>query len=968
MAHSVNRRYRYGSYFVDEESGIRFEGHHPAQRPDLWKKYLDGAEGRYRSRGVEEAFHREELEAGAGVSLFFLGFDPDGNVVGGMRVHGPLENRFDAAIMGEMAASTEIGLIGETIDKECRLGAVEIKGAWSDGESKLGHRLLGIFERCTLHALNWLGSEFAIMAVADRMIFSGDLTAFIRVGETSVSFPDERYRTVAISYRRALSAEIASPEQREALRRDAEQLARGPREMVAREGEQSAIYRSWRPLVLDVRQRSDREVLRTLREDNNLQLLDRFDEQVNQLTALPDAPMTEFRQEGQRWVYYPWRRALVRLIGPKCFDHLRLARNRQKITKREQNRFRALKVGVVGVSAGHSIAHVLAMEGLIGELRLADFDEIELSNLNRIPTGVVDLGLNKSLAAARRIAEVDPYLKVSTFTNGLSTENVDEFLEGLDLVVEECDSLDMKVLVRQVARAKRIPVIMETSDRGVLDVERFDLEPDRPLFHGLVGDVNYEMLAGLSTEQKGPFVIRILGANDISARGAASLLELGSTISGWPQLASEVTLGGASVATAVRRFGLGMPLPSGRVRIDLEEIVEALASVELDDSIALAMRSPAPEDRRLYDGSATDMILDAARRAPSGGNVQPWRFEVDGDTIHFFALPERTSAMDIRHRGSLLGVGAAVFNARVAAARLRRLGSLQLFPDPHNPWHVAEMTLGDRMDPEIEQLYESIFTRSANRKNGMPQPIADEIVNLFRRAAEKEGVELRLTTDRNDILANATMLAEADQWRFLIPHVHQDMMAEVKFPGKDSLDIGLDVRSLEMNEAMLPLTALLQRSDVMGYLSEWGGGRALGMRTQMAIASSSAMALFTIPRSEPTWYVRAGAAVQRVWLLAEQAGLQVQPASPLYLFANDDDDMVNLAGVRKVEQLTTHSRNFRSLWQIGEYDAMAMVLRIFHGDAPTVRSIRVPLSEQVTVHRQHRDGDSIQRDFQNYGT
>jgi hypothetical protein len=27
---------------------------------------------------------------------------------------------------------------------------------------------------------------------------------------------------------------------------------------------------------------------------------------------------------------------------------------------------------------------------------------------------------------------------------------------------------------------------METSDRGVLDVERFDLEPDRPIFHGLL--------------------------------------------------------------------------------------------------------------------------------------------------------------------------------------------------------------------------------------------------------------------------------------------------------------------------------------------------------------------------------------------------------------------------------------------------------------------------------------------------
>ena len=967
MAHSVNRRYRYGSFFIDEASGIRFEGHHPAQRPDLWKKYLDGAEGRYRSRGVEEAFHREELEAGTGVSLFFLGFDPSGNVVGGMRIHGPLENRFDAAIMGEMAASTEIGLIGQTIDKECRLGSIEVKGAWSDGQSKLGHRLLGIFERCTIHALNWLGAEFAVMAVADRMIFSGDLTAFIRIGETSVSFPDDRYRTVAISYRRALSTEIASPEQREALRRDAEQLSRGPGEVEIGDRENTALYQSWRPLVMDVRSRADREVLRTLREDSDLQLLDRFDEQVNQLSALPDAPMTEFRQEGQRWVYYPWRRALVRLMGPKTFDHLRLARNRHKITKREQNRLRSLKIGIVGVSAGHSIAHVLAMEGLAGELRLADFDQIELTNLNRIPTGVVDLGLNKALSAARRIAEIDPYLKVQTFTSGLTLENIDEFMEGLDLVVEECDSLDMKVLVREVARRKRLPVIMETSDRGVLDVERFDEEPDRPLFHGLVGDVDFKSLSDLSTEQKGPFVIRILGARDLSARGAASLLELGSTISGWPQLASEVTLGGASVATAVRRFGLGLPLPSGRVRIDLDEIVEALAPIIADSSVEVSMREPAPSDPRLDSGSEIEMILDAARRAPSGGNVQPWKFEVKGHAIHFYVLPERTSAMDIGHRGSLLGAGAAIFNARVAAARLRRLGSLQFFPSDDNPWHVATMVLGDRMDPEIEQLYDAIFTRSANRKNGFPQEIPDDILSHFRRASEKEGVNLRLTTDRDEILANATMLAEADQWRFLIPHVHGDMMSEVKIPGRDSLETGLDIRSLEMDESSLPLLELLQRADVMHYLSEWGGGKALGMRTRVAVASSSALALFTVPRSEPAWYLRAGAAVQRVWLLAEQAGLQVQPASPLYLFANDDDDMVNLAGVRKVEQLTAHGQSFRSLWQIGEYDPMAMVLRIFHSDPPTVRSIRLPLSEQVTKRNNNEADEDFLDNFQNYG-
>ena len=66
--------------------------------------------------------------------------------------------------------------------------------------------------------------------------------------------------------------------------------------------------------------------------------------------------------EGQRWVYYPWRRAVVRLLGPRAFSALRLDRNHNKLTREEQVRLRSLRVGIVGVSAGHAIAHLLALE------------------------------------------------------------------------------------------------------------------------------------------------------------------------------------------------------------------------------------------------------------------------------------------------------------------------------------------------------------------------------------------------------------------------------------------------------------------------------------------------------------------------------------------------------------------------------------------------------------------------------
>ena len=194
-------------------------------------------------------------------------------------------------------------------------------------------------------------------------------------------------------------------------------------------------------------------------------------------------------------MYYPWRRAIVRLLAPAGLSTLRLDRNRNKITRAEQARQRALRIGVVGLSAGHTIAHVLAMEGLAGEFRLADFDTRAVEpqpDPGQRPRPRREQGRRRAPDASAR----------STLTAGDDDHRGDHarepgaFLDGLDLVIEECDSLDMKFLVREAARERRIPVIMETSDRGVLDVERFDLEPDRPLFHGLVGDMDFETLAG----------------------------------------------------------------------------------------------------------------------------------------------------------------------------------------------------------------------------------------------------------------------------------------------------------------------------------------------------------------------------------------------------------------------------------------------------------------------------------------
>lgn len=504
--------------------------------------------------------------------------------------------------------------------------------------------------------------------------------------------------------------------------------------------------------ILDPRSADDQRKLDALRADGAIDFLDVAADLTESLGKLLPPPDDEADADGSRWVLYPWRRRAVHLLGPTAFRRLRLDRNRNKLSAAEQDHAATLRIGVVGLSVGHAVAHTLALEGLCGQLRLTDFDEIELTNLNRVPGSVFDIGVNKAVVAARRIAELDPYLDVHVHQGGAEAATIDAFLDGLDVVIEECDSFDAKVLVRDRARARGIPVIMETSDGGVLDVERFDLEPDRPLFHGLLGDFDVKALAGLTAEQKAPFALRILDGARLTARMAASALEMGRTLSAWPQLGGDVALGGATVAAAVRRIVRGEELPSGRVRVDLDAVLGGLESPVIDEVVP--ERVPA-DVHAIVEGLETrDAVLFAGSRAPSAGNAQPWRFSSDegGVTVRLDASP--TSSADVGRRASAVSLGAVLHNLTAAAAAAGVYGKAGIVGDGDDV--EVRVDFGDIA--ETGASVHPILERRTNRAFGDGSELDAGVVAALSSGGSV-GTGVRLITERS-ALAGFAAVAE----------------------------------------------------------------------------------------------------------------------------------------------------------------------------------------------------------------
>ncbi|MRG96035.1 Rv1355c family protein [Polyangium spumosum] len=681
--------------------------------------------------------------------------------------------------------------------------------------------------------------------------------------------------------------------------------------------------------------------------------------------ALGDGPT----EERGTWVHYPWSGRLVHVLGEAEYRELRFSRNRYKITPDEQRILREKRIGVVGLSVGQACAVTLALEGVGGTLRLADFDELALSNMNRLRAGVHEIGLHKCVIAARAIAEIDPFLRVDVFEAGLTEENAEAFLtEGgkLDLVLEECDDLFTKILLRERARARGIPVLMETNDRGMLDVERFDREPDRPVLHGLLRGLAAAELKGLSAAQKVAIVLRILGPDALRGRLGASLLEVEETTTSWPQLASGTMLGGAVTTDVARRMLLGELTRSGRYYVDLEALVkdgrEAPLQVDAALEEAFSRRPlPPPEvpplaraaDKRTVTREDVRRLVGFAVLAPSGGNAQPWRFVAKGGRVRCLVSPDGGRTLnDYKLAASFAALGAAVENM-VLAAPAMGLSAEVVFPsggkDPRLACDVVFRV--DEASYAVDPLCAVLGARCTNRKPGTGAPLSDYAAGELAAAAEERKGKLLLVTDRAALDEVGQILGQGDRMLFLSRKHNEEMGAELRWTEEEVLGTrdGLDVLTLDVPPPALAAVRLATTWKAMEFAAKMGGGGSLERSAQRALLSSSAAGLVVFPGTSSRSYFEGGRALERVWLAATSLGLALQPwSSMLYLFARLERGGGKGLEPKVRERLGELRERFSKVFPVPEGNAEVLLFRLSKADPPTARSLRRPVEDVLT--------------------
>lgn len=680
------------------------------------------------------------------------------------------------------------------------------------------------------------------------------------------------------------------------------------------------------------------------------------------------------------WVYYPWSCRLVHTLDESEFVELRTNRNLYRITPGERDLLGTKKIGIIGLSVGQSIAITLALGRIGGELRLADFDQLELTNLNRIRTGIHNLNLSKVVAAAREISEIDPFLKITCFTEGVIQENLEEFLTSggnLDLLIEECDSLDIKILSRFRCRDLGIPVIMHTTDPGMIDIERFDLEPSRPILHGLAEGITPSSLGNLTNEEKIPYVLRIVGAENISVRGKASMFEINQTISTWPQLASSVVAGGGEMTQVAHWVLLNQLGSSGRYFLNPEVILgmngnqeqernhsnsipEApppLKKTDLEGIIKRLKESKAKPEYQPKDEQIEDLVK-AACLAPSGGNVQPWKWLWDEGYLYLFMEEHYSSSLlDFHHKGSYLAHGAALQNILELAGSLGLETHYDLFPNPEDTRLVARIYFSRKKEKNLNKdgLSEFIGVRCTNRKKVGAKEIPCSTISVLKTLeSEYPGSSLSILTDREKISKIAELLGQGDRIRSSHPRAHQEaFFHELRWSQEENLRYrdGLDIETLELRASDRSALQLARDYRPIYFLKTMKLGKALEKSVREGIKSSGAVGLITMPGNDPKNLIQAGRLMEKVWLTATRLNIAFQP-NPVSLFLFERVASGDHIGFlpHEVQELYQINSGLDQLFDIREKSKKVFLFRLLIADQPLVKSLRRNLEELYFKH------------------
>ncbi len=145
------------------------------------------------------------------------------------------------------------------------------------------------------------------------------------------------------------------------------------------------------------------------------------------------------------------------------FDYdLAFSRNLGLVQPEEQAKLKKARIAVAGMGAVGGMHLVTLARMGIGHFHIADLDTYELVNFNRqVGATMQTLGKPKVRVMEEITAGINPSVTVTSFENGVQSDNIEQFLDGVDVAVDGLDyfAVEARDLFYRAAHRRNITVV-----------------------------------------------------------------------------------------------------------------------------------------------------------------------------------------------------------------------------------------------------------------------------------------------------------------------------------------------------------------------------------------------------------------------------------------------------------------------------------------------------------------------------
>jgi molybdopterin/thiamine biosynthesis adenylyltransferase len=124
-----------------------------------------------------------------------------------------------------------------------------------------------------------------------------------------------------------------------------------------------------------------------------------------------------------------------------------------------QEKLLRTSVFIAGAGGLGSVISLYMAAAGFGKIRICDCDAVELSNLNRqILHANADVGRPKSQSAYATLTGINPEIEVEALVETISQDNIDQLLQGCDLIMDAMDNFPVRYLLNRAALKRKIPL------------------------------------------------------------------------------------------------------------------------------------------------------------------------------------------------------------------------------------------------------------------------------------------------------------------------------------------------------------------------------------------------------------------------------------------------------------------------------------------------------------------------------